>query len=88
MVPIPIAFPSEVERLRRSIEANRSLSFFERIQVVDGMRNAIDLFVSTAPDLPARNRLRELREEEGHRCFREFIQRQLARQSADSATPD
>ncbi len=88
MLQIPIAFPSDVERLRRAIDADRSLSFRERIQALDGIWNTVDLFASTAKELPARDRLRQLREAEGHRCIREFIQRQLANQSTDTRTPD
>lgn len=88
MIPIPIAFPSERECLRRAIEADRGLSYYERIQAIDGILNAIDLFISTAEELAARDRLRRLREEEGHRIFHEFIQRQLARESADGRTAD
>lgn len=88
MLQIPIAFPSDVERLRRAIEADRALSYKERIQALDGILNAIDLFRSTAGAPPGADRLREIREEEGHRSIREFIQRQLARDSADSRTAD
>ena len=88
MLQIPIKFPTDVERLRRAIEADRSLSYRDRILALDGIWNTVDLFAATARELPARNRLRELREQEGHRCFREFIQRQLARQQADSTTAD
>ena len=78
MLQIPVSFPSEYERLRRAIEADRGLSFRERIQAIDGLWNAVDLFVSAADPVPARDRLRQQREEESHRCFREFIERQLA----------
>jgi hypothetical protein len=88
MLKIPNVFPSYVERLRRAIEADRSLTFKERIQALDGILNAVDLFTSTAKELPARDRLRQLPEEEGHRCIREFIQRQLARDSTDAGTSD
>ena len=88
MLQIPIAFPSDVERLRRAIEADRSLTYKERIQALDGILNTIDLFRSTAGKLPGTDRLRELREEEGHRCFREFIQRQLVRESANPRAAD
>ena len=84
MLQIPIPFPSDVERLRRAIEADRSLSFRERIQALDGIWNTVDLFAATARELPGRDRLRQLREAEGHRCIRDFIQRQLAIQSPDS----
>lgn len=87
MQSLPIPFPSEVERLRRAIEADRGLTYKERIQAIDGILNAIEL-ASNSGHLPARSRLRELREEEGHRCMREFIQRQLARESADAGSPD
>jgi hypothetical protein len=88
MLGIPIRFPSEVERLRKAIEADRALNFQQRIQALDGIWNTIDLFTSTAKDLPARQKLRQLREEEGHACFREFIQRQLANQPADVRETD
>ncbi len=88
MQPVPIKFPSEIERLRKLLEADRSLSYFERIQALDGIWNAVDLFASTARKLPARDRLRQLREEEGHKCLREFIQRHLARQPADGGATD
>ena len=88
MNQIPIKFPTDVERLRRAIEADRSLSYRDRILALDGIWNTVDLFSATARELPARNRLRELREQEGHRCIREFIQRQLASQQADSTTTD
>ena len=88
MFKLPISFPSEVERLRRSIEADRSLSYLQRIQALDGIWNAVDLFASTAEELPARDRLRQLREEEGHKCIREFIQRQLAKQSIDAGASE
>ena len=88
MIPIPIPFPSNVERLRRAIDADRALSFRQRIQALDGIWNTVDLFASTARELPARDRLRQLREAEGHKCIREFIQRQLANQSTDERAPD
>ena len=79
MLHIPIPFPSERERLRRAIEADRALSFRERIQALDGLWNALDLFAAATGELPERDRLRRQREEEGHRCLREFIQQQLAK---------
>ena len=88
MLQIPITFPTDVERLRRAIEADRALSYRDRILALDGIWNTVDLFSTTAKELPARNRLRQLREEEGHKCIREFIQRQLAKQSADERTSD
>ncbi len=88
MLQIPVKFPTDIERLRRAIEADRSLSYRDRILALDGIWNTVDLLSATAVELPARNRLRELREQEGHRCIREFIQRQLARQQADSTTTD
>ena len=87
MLQIPIAFPSDVERLRRAIDADRGLTY-KRIQALDGILNAIDLFRSTAGAPAGADRLREIREEEGHRSIREFIQRQIARESADSGTAD
>ena len=88
MLQIPIKFPTDVERLRRAIDADRSLSYRDRILALDGIWNTIDLFAATALESPARNRLRDLREEEGHRCIREFIQRQLANQQPNSTTTD
>lgn len=88
MLSIPVSFPSEHERLRRAIDAVRTLSFRERIQALDGLWNAVDLFASAAEKLPARDRLRGQREEESHRCFREFIRCQLARQSVDGRASD
>ncbi len=88
MLPIPVSFPSDHERLRRAIDADRALSFRERIQELDGLWNAVDLFASTAEQLPARDRLRRQREEESHRCFREFIQRQLVNHPADGRAAD
>ncbi len=88
MLQIPITFPTEAERLRRAIDADRSLSYQDRILALDGIWNTVDLFASTAGEQPARNRLRELREEEGHRCIREFIEQQLARQQLDPAASD
>ena len=88
MLQIPIPFPSELERWRRAIDADRTLSFRERIQALDGLWNAVDLFASTAEQLPARDRLRRHREEEGHRCLHEFIQRQLASEPAGGRTAD
>ena len=85
MFQIPIRFPSDVERLRNAIEADRSLSFRDRIRALDGIWNTVDLFASTANEIPARNRLRELREAEGHKCIREVIQRQLAKQTQDNS---
>ena len=88
MLQIPIPFPSEHERWRRAIDADRALSFRERIQALDGLWNAVDLFASATEELPARDRLRRQREEEGHRCFHEFIQRQLANDPAGGRTAD
>lgn len=88
MLPIPVAFPSERERLHRGIDADRALSFRERIQALDGLWNAVDLFASAAEKLPARDRLRRQREEESHRCFREFIRNQLANRAADGRAAD
>lgn len=88
MLQIPVPFPSDVERLRRAIEADRTLSFRQRIQALDGIWNAVELFAATATELPARDRLRQLREAEGHKCFREFIQRQFSRQPTEAGAPD
>ena len=88
MLSIPIRFPTDFERLQRAIEADRSLSFQQRILALDGIWNAVDRFVSTAIQLPARDRLRQLREEEGHQCIREFIQRQLVSQPTTSYLSD
>jgi hypothetical protein len=54
-------FPTDVERLRRAIEADRSLSYRDRILTLNGIWNTVDLIAATAIELPARNRLRELR---------------------------
>lgn len=88
MFQIPIRFPSDVELLRNTIEADRLVSFRDRIRAIDGIWNTVDLFVSSVQELPTRNRLRELREAEGHKYIREFIQRQLAKQPADPGTSD
>lgn len=88
MPPIPVSFPSHRDSLRQHLDSERALSFRERIQALDGLWNAVDLFVSVSEKLPARDRLRRLREEESHRCFREFIQRQLANRPADGRAAD
>ena len=85
MLQIPIPFPTDRERRRRAIAANQALSYRERIEALDGLWNTVDLFAASTEELSARGRLRRLREEEGHRCIHEFIQRQLAReQQSDS----
>lgn len=88
MLHLTIPFPTDVERLRRAIAADRLLSFRQRIQALDGIWNTVDLFASTAKELPARDRLRQLREEEGHKCIREFIRRQHANQPTDVRSSD
>ena len=88
MLPIPVSFPSEHERLRRAIDGDRALSFRERIQALDGLWNAVDLFASATEKLPARDRLRRQREEESHRCFREFIRCQLANWAVNGRAAD
>jgi hypothetical protein len=70
---LPIQFPSEQERLRRLIEADRGTSFLERIQAIDGLLTTIARF--TQPDEQTRPSLRDQREAEFRACWNELTRR-------------
>ena len=79
MIDIPVKFPSERDRLRRLIEADRGLGVRERIQAIDGMLATVNRLCAGATGEVDHDRLRRIRKEEVRRIFREFIQRQLER---------
>ena len=78
MSNIPIQFPTEQERLRRLIDADRFLTFRERVQAIDGLLAAIETFQISNE---ARERVTRQQDAEEKRCLREFLQRQLAAQT-------
>ena len=78
MIDIPVKFPSARERLRRSIEATRSLGLLERLHVIDGLQSTIEQLRASSQGRVDHGRLRRIRNEEVRSCFDEFIRRQLA----------
>ncbi len=82
MALIPVSFPSEKDRLRRLAENERLLSFYERVQMIDGMLAAIDAFEVPEEVRRHRERLNAEREAEGKRLLREFFQQYTAAQSS------
>jgi hypothetical protein len=70
---LPIQFPSEQERLRRLIEADRGKSFLERIQAIDGLLTTISQF--TTAEQERRPSLRDQREAEFRACWNELTRR-------------
>ena len=83
MSVLPVNFPSERERLSRMIEAGRNRSMLERIQAVDGLLAAIRE-LRNGGQAAGSDLLRDQREDEARRCFREFIKRHTER--SDTAT--
>lgn len=79
MIDIPVKFPTERERLRRLIDADRGLGARERIQAIDGMLATVNRLCAGVPAEVDHDRLRRIRREEVRSIFREFIQRQLER---------
>ena len=70
---LPIKFPTEQERLRRQIEADRGKSFLQRMQAVDGLLSTIARFKVTDDD--SRPSLRDQREAEFKACWNELARR-------------
>ena len=87
MSDLPVKFPSERERLSRMIEAGRHRTMFERIQAVETLLATIR---ELRKDDQAANRdaLRDMREAEGRRCFRELIRRHTERAESPDAASD
>ena len=73
MSALKIKFPSEQERLRRLIEADRGKTFLQRVQAVDGLLSTIAQFRVARDDV--RPDLRDLREAEFRACWYELAQR-------------
>lgn len=69
---LPIQFPSEQERLRRLIEADRGKSFFQRIQAIDGLLSTVARFKASGNERPS---LRDKREAEFRACWHELTKR-------------
>lgn len=88
MIDIPIKFPSERERLRRSIEADRGLDVRERIRAIDGMLATVNKLCAGASAEVDHDRLRRIRKVEVRSIFREFIQRQLERTDTTARAAD
>jgi hypothetical protein len=76
-------FPSDQERLRRLIEADRGLSVWQRLAAVDEMRRV----VASLPrhERVEHDRLRQIRSAEVRAIFRDLIRRQLEQSSGDAA---
>jgi len=91
MNEFPVSFPTPVERLKRSIDAQRHLSVLEKFQLIDEMNAMVAAMRSSSGDTVDYDRLKRIRKEEVRRIFREFIQQQLARtdsRSIDSSRDD
>ena len=80
MTVIPIKFPSDVERVRRDVAEVRDWTAEQRLQGVEAILHAI---CATAAGRAAmfRDPLNDPHELEWQRIMRDFIRRQLARQS-------
>lgn len=70
---LPIQFPSEQQRLRRLIEADRGKSFFERVQAIDGLLATVAGFKASGNE--SRPSLRDRREAEFRACWYELTKR-------------
>lgn len=73
---LPINFPSEQERLRRLIEADRESSFVQRVQAIDGLLATVARFKTPGDESP--RSLRDQREAEFRVCWYELAQRARA----------
>ncbi len=73
MSVLPIQFPSEQDRLRRLIAADRGKSFLQRIQAIDGLLSTIAQFKASKDD--SRPSLRDQREAEFRACWHELTKR-------------
>jgi hypothetical protein len=82
-VDLQLQFPSDQERLRRRIEADRGLSVGQRLAAVDENRRV----VASLPryDRVEHDRLRQIRSAEVRAIFRDLIQRQLEQSFGDAA---
>ena len=85
---LPISFPSERERLRRLIDADRGLSFRERVQAIDGLLNFVDQFELSDEIRANRARFEVAERREKERGLREFLRQQLAAQAELGRTSD
>jgi hypothetical protein len=70
---VPNRFPSEQERMRRLIEADRGRSFLERVQAIDGLLSTLARFKKSAD--ASHPSLRDQREAEFRACWNELAQR-------------
>lgn len=85
MLELPIKFPSERERLLRLIEAGRHRTMLERIQAVEALQATIRELRS-GDQATNRDALRDMREAEARRCFRELIRRHVEQADSRDAT--
>jgi hypothetical protein len=70
---LPIQFPSEQQRLRRLIEADRGMSFLQRIQAIDGLLSTVAQFKASGDE--SRPSLRDQREAEFRAVWHELTRR-------------
>ena len=82
---LPITFPTERERLRRLVVADRGLSVRERVQAIDGLLNFVEQFEVTEEVRATREKLELAKRAEKLKRLREFIRKHLATQ-AESLT--
>lgn len=73
---LPIDFPNEQERLRRSIEADCGNSFLQRVRAIDGLLATVARFKT--PGDESQRSLRDQREAEFRACWYELVQRATA----------
>ena len=80
MTVIPIKFPTDVERVRRDVDRVRDWTAEQRLMGVEAI---LDVICATPAGRAAmfRDPLNDPNELEWQRLMRDFIQRQLARQS-------
>ncbi len=75
---VPIKFPSEQDRLRRLIEADRGKTFLQRVQAIDGLLSTIAQFKAAEVKIvegKPRASLRDQREAEFRACWYKLAQR-------------
>jgi hypothetical protein len=87
MFELPVKFPSERERLLRMIEAGRHRTMLERIQAVEALLATIRE-LRKDDQATSRDALRDMREAEGRRCFRELIRRHTERADSPDTASD
>ena len=78
-VKLPISFPSEAEQLRQHLEAIRGLTPHERLFAVADALAAAETLSMFGGRRTAQLEYHRRREEQCHRCIKEFIAEHVAK---------